>query len=172
MESVTSPPGYVGRSATESDMTQLTWADLIVDDLTADQFKDWLAPWEPMIVGRVAPAFMTKFGSWFLRRPEGHVEILDVLSGTITQANASYDDFVRELNERWWQEIFLLSELILQLHDTGKIPAPGQCYALAPHPALGGPNPMNGDSVDPRFVTVMDVPLWQSLCAQMVGVVN
>jgi hypothetical protein len=153
-------------------MTQLAWVDLIVDDLTADQFKDWLAPWESIIVGRVAPAFMTKFGTWFLRRPEGHVEMLDVLSGTIAQASANYNDFVRDVNEQWWQELFLCSELIMRLHDAGKIPAPGECYALAPHPAIGGPNPMNGDSVDLRFVTLMDVPLWQSICAQVVGVVN
>lgn len=153
-------------------MTQLDWADLIIDDLTPDQSHDWLCPWFNVIEGRVAPAFMTKFGSWFLRRPEGHVEFLDVLSGTVTRANATYDAFVQELNEQWWQEIFLHSELVLQLHNAGKIPAPGQCFALAPHPAVGGPNPMDGDTVDPRFVTLMDIPVWQSICAQSLGVAN
>ena len=30
-------------------------------------------------------------------------------------------------------------------------------------------NPANGDAVDPRFVMVMDVAVWQSLCAQALG---
>ena len=150
-------------------MTQLQWADLIIDEIPADQFQNWLSPWYNVVDGPVAPAFLTKFGSWFLRRPQGHVEMLDVLNGTITHASTTYDDFVREVNEPWWQEIFLHSELVLQLHHSGKIPGPGQCYALAPHPAFGGPNPMNGDEVDPRFVTIMDVPVWQSICAQALG---
>jgi hypothetical protein len=28
-------------------------------------------------------AFMSKFGTWFLRRPEGHVEMLDVSTGEV-----------------------------------------------------------------------------------------
>jgi hypothetical protein len=30
-----------------------------------------------------------------------------------------------------------------------------------------GENPTNGQQVDPRFVMVMDIPIWQSLCAQL-----
>lgn len=153
-------------------MTKLTWNDLIVDAFTSDQFAEWFAPWESLVTGRIAPAFMTKFGIWFLRRPEGHVEMLDVFSGSVTRASSNYDDFVREVNQQWWQEIFLLSELVLQLHDAGKIPASGQCYALAPHPAVGGRNPMNGDTVDSQFVMLMDVPVWQSICAQSLGVIR
>ena len=65
--------------------------------------------------------------------------------------------------------MYLLSELVLRLHEAGKVPGPGQCYALAPPPALGGPNPANGEAVDPRFVLVVDVAVWQSICAQSVG---
>jgi hypothetical protein len=60
----------------------------------------------------------------------------------------------------------LLGSLISQLHDAGKVPGPGQCYALAPHPALGGPNPYTGGAVNTRFVTITDVVVWQSICAQ------
>lgn len=153
-------------------MSKLAWTDLIVDAFTSDQFADWLAPWESLVTGRIAPVFMTKFGIWFRRRPEGHVEMLDVLTGSVTRASSNYDDFVREVNQEWWQEIFLFSELVLQLHEAGKIPTIGQCYALAPHPAVGGPNPMTGDAVDSRFVMLMDVPVWQSICAQSLGVIK
>jgi hypothetical protein len=105
------------------------------------------------VVGRVGPAFASKFGFLFLRRPEGQVEMLDVFTGQLTQ-----------------QEVYLLSEVVYQLHQAGKVPGPGQCYALCPHPALGSPNPANGEAIDPRFVMVMDMPVWQSLCAQALGV--
>jgi hypothetical protein len=142
----------------------LTWNDLIIEDITLEQFQQWIQPWIGVIGGRVAPAFLSKFGTWFLRRPEGHVEMLDVFTGTVQRMADRYDDFVAEVNQQWWQEVYLLSEL-LRLHDADKIPGSGQCYALAPHPAVGGPNPVNGDAVDPRFVVVMDVIVWQKLCS-------
>ena len=71
--------------------------------------------------------------------------------------------------EPWWQEVYLLSELVLRLHEAGKVPGPGECYALAPHPTLGGPNPLDGGEVDPRFVTVMDVSVWQTICSQAIA---
>lgn len=150
-------------------MTRLTWADLLIEDITPDEFRDWMAPWSGVVGGLVAPAFLNKFGSWFLRRPEGHVEMLDVFTGLLHRVAATYEEFVREVNEPWWQEVYLLSELVYQLHEAGKVPGPGQCYALAPHPALGGPNPTNGEAVDPRFVMVTDIAVWQSICAQSLG---
>ena len=151
-------------------MSRLTWPDLLIEDISSEQFRDWLAPWAGVVSGRVAPALLSKFGFWFLRRPEGHVELLDVCTGQLDRAADSYDEFMREVNEPWWQEVYLLSELVLQLHAAGKVPGPGQCYALAPHPALGGPNPANGDAVDPRSVLITDVVVWQSICAQSLGI--
>ena len=151
-------------------MSRLSWPDLLIQDITPDQFRDWLAPWTGVVVGRVGPMFLNKFGFIFLRRPEGQIEMLDVFTGQLTRAAETYEDFVREVNEQWWQEVYLLSELVYQLHQADKIPGAGQCYALCPHPALGGPNPANGDAVDPRYVMVLDVTVWESLCAQSLGV--
>jgi hypothetical protein len=147
-------------------MSRLTWDDLLIQDITPEQFRDWLAPWAGVVTGRVAPAFLNKFGAWFLRRPEGHLELLDVFTGRLERIADSYDDFIREVNQQWWQEAYLLSKLVYQLHQAGKVPGPGQCYAIAPHPALGGPNPANGDAIDPGFVLVTDMAVWQSICAQ------
>ncbi len=79
----------------------------------------------------------------------------------------TYDQFIREVNEEWFQQACLFPDLIYQLHQAGKIPGPGECYALAPHPALGGPNPIT-DTIDPQFVLVTDIAVWQSICAQSV----
>jgi len=147
----------------------LTLDDLIIEQITPEQFQRWIEPWTGIVTGRVAPAFLSKFGTWFLRRPEGRVEMLDVFTGAVERMADRYEDFVAEVNQQWWQEVYLLSELVLRLHDAGKVPDPGQCYALAPHPALGGPNPLNGDEVDPRFVMLMDVFVWQGICSQAVS---
>ena len=90
-------------------------------------------------------------------------------TGQLERIAETYDDFIREVNEQWWQEMFLLSKLVFHLHEAGKVPEPGQCYAIVPHPALGGPNPANGDAVDLRFVTVMDMGTWQFICAQFLS---
>ncbi len=40
------------------------------------------------------------------------------------------------VTEVQWQEEHLLSWLVYQLHEDGKIPGIGQCYGFAPHPQL------------------------------------
>lgn len=147
---------------------RLTWADLLNTDISADDFERWLLPWSPVIGGRMAPAFMSKFGTWFLRRPEGHVEMLDVFTGEVARVADSYEVFIAEVNDRSWQETYLLSELVFQLHQEAKVAGPGQCYGVAPHPALGGPNPLAGDPVETRYVLVLDSAIWQRLCVQFV----
>jgi hypothetical protein len=153
---------------TGKSIVQLAWADLLTEQIAPEDFQRWMSNWEGIVTGRVAPAFMNKFGFSFLRRPEGHVEMLDVFTGSVERIAESYETFIAEVNEQWWQETYLLSELVFQLHQGGKIPGPGQCYALAPHPALGGPNPMLDQPVDPQFVMLMDVGVWQSVCSQAV----
>jgi hypothetical protein len=149
-------------------MLRMTWSDLLIEDITPDDFQRWLLPWSPVISGRIAPAFMSKFGTWFLRRPEGHVEMLDVFSGEVVRMADTYEQFIAEVNEQWWQEAYLLSKLVYQLHQEGKIPGLGECYALAPHPALGGPNPLRDEPVETRFVMVLPINVWQQLCVQSV----
>ena len=146
----------------------MTWADLLIEDIAPEDTQRWLGEWAGSISGQVAPAFLNKFGSWFLRRPEGHVEMLDVFTGAVERMADTYQELLAQVNEQWWQEAYLLSELVYRLHQAGKVPGPGQCYALAPHPALGGPNPMLDEAVDLRFVMVMDMSVWQSLCEQAV----
>lgn len=149
-------------------MSRLTWDDLLIQNFTPEQASDWLAPWSGVFEGLVSPIFLNKFGCWFLRRMGGGVEMLDVFTGRLEQIADDYETFTREVNEVWWQEIYLFSETVLRLHEAGKVPGEGQCYAPAPHPALGGPNPANGDVVDPAYVMVMDVPVWQGISAQSV----
>ena len=145
---------------------KLTWDDLLIQDISELDFARWMENWSGIISGRIAPAFLNKFGVWFLRRPEGAVDMLDVFTGEVERVAPSYEAFIANVNDRPWQETYLLSKHVLALHEAGNVPATGECYAIAPHPALGGPNPLAGDPLDARFVMAMQIGAWQSICGQ------
>lgn len=149
-------------------MLKLTWSDLLVQEVAPEDLMSWLGPWSQVIGGPVALEFINKFGVWFLRRPEGPIDMLDVLSGDLVRVAESHDQFVGLVNTQAWQETYLLSKLVYQLHQEGKIPAADQCYALAPHPAFGTPNPMQGEPVDTKHVMVLPIKIWQHFCVQSV----
>jgi hypothetical protein len=148
---------------------KLEWPDLLVEDVAPEEFERWIAPWSGFISGRVAPAFLNRFGVWFLRRPEGPVDMLDVFTGKVERVAETYAALAAEVNNPAWQETYLVSKLVFELHQAGKIPGPKQCYAVSPPAVFGGPNPMVGDSVAVQQVMVMDIVVWQSLCVQALG---
>jgi len=147
--------------------TKLTWDDLLIEDISNADFALWMQNWSGVISGRIAPVFLNKFGVWFLRRPEGVVDMLDVFTGQVERVAHSYEAFWADVNDRPWQEIYLLSKHVYALHEAGKIPGPGECYALVPHPALGGSNPLAGDPIDQRLVMIMPIGAWQQICSQL-----
>lgn len=101
-------------------MSRLTWADLLIQDISAEQFRDWLAPWTGVVEGRVAPVFLNKFDFWFFLRSTGQVEMLDVFSGRLERAADNQEAFLQLVNEPWWQEAYLLSEFRFELHGPAK----------------------------------------------------
>lgn len=113
-------------------------------------------------------AFLNKFGVWFLRRPDGTVDMLDVFTGDLERVADTYEALVANVNDPAWQEVYLLSKLVRELRAAGTIPGPGECYAIAPPAPFGGPNPMGGDDVGASQVMVMRMGTWQSICAQAV----
>ena len=149
------------------ETVKLTWDDLLIQDIADANFASWMQNWSDVVSGRIAPAFMNKFGVWFLRRPEGAVDMLDIFTGQVERVASSHEEFVANVNDRPWQEIYLLSKQVLALHEVGKIPGTGECYAIAPHPALGGPNPLAGDPLELRLVMTMQIGAWQSICGQV-----
>jgi hypothetical protein len=138
---------------------ELTWDDLIVQSFSDFDVKTWLGYWSGMVGGRVAPVFMSKFGDWFLRRPDGSTGELSVIEGTYSPVASTPEEFTRLVNTQKWQEEHLLSIQVAQLHDRGMIPSAGECYAFAPHPALTG-------RIDIERAMLMDIGVWQHICAQ------
>ena len=139
--------------------SKLTWHDLLIQSIPESDARTWLGYWSTMVGGRVAPVFMSKFGDWFLRRPDGGTDELSVIEGTYVSIASSPDEFASLVNTQAWQEQHLLSYQVAQLHERGIIPPPGQCYAFAPHPALLG-------RIDIERVMLMDIGVWQHICAQ------
>ena len=147
-------------------MARLSWDDLLIKVASAEQFEQWLGPWRGVVEGMVAPVFLNKFGCWFLRRHDGSNFMLDVMTGDCEDVAQDDAEFATLVNQRDWQENFLLSEVVFDLQQAGVALNPGQCYGLAPHPALGGSDPFLVHPLDPRFVIPVDVGVWQSICAQ------
>lgn len=138
---------------------QLTWDDLLIQNIAADDAVNWIAEWPALVSGQFHPVFMSKFGDWFLRRPDGTTELLDVLEGTLATIAHTSAEFDASVNNIEWQEEYLRSWLVYELHEDGKIPPDGQCYGFAPHPRVGG-------QIDRRTVMLLDIVVWQTICSQ------
>jgi hypothetical protein len=80
----------------------------------------------------------------------------------------TYDEFTAFLNTVEWQEEYLLSRQVFALHEAGLIASGTECYAV-PHPGQGFPDPRAEGGLNPRFVRVLDLKVWQSICRQAVG---
>jgi hypothetical protein len=138
---------------------KLTWDDLLIQRLAESDVRTWLGYWPGRITGRVTPVFMSQFGDWFLRRPDGGTAELSVIDGTYLEVASTPEEFASLVNTQSWQEQHLLSLQISQLHERGIIPKPGQCFGFAPHPALLG-------RIDISRAVLMDIGVWQMICAQ------
>jgi hypothetical protein len=139
--------------------TKLIWDDLMIHNISASDAQTWLGYWTGMVRGKVAPVFMSKFGDWFLRRPDGGTDELSVIDFTYSTVASTPEEFASLVNTQAWQEEHLLSFQVAQLHERGVVPGPGQCYALAPHPMWSG-------RIDIERATLMEIGVWQHICAQ------
>ncbi len=138
---------------------KLTWDDLLIQKFHEPDTWKWLGYWSGKVDGQVAPVFMSKFGDWFLRRPDGSTDELSIIEGTYSKIASTPEEFTRLVNTQVWQEQHLLSRLIAQLYERGMIPPDGKCYGFAPHPALIG-------RIDIGRATLMNIEVWQWICAQ------
>jgi hypothetical protein len=137
-----------------------TWDDLLIQNIAPAEAARCLGLWSHLVHGRVAPVFMSKFGDWFLRRPDGSTVELSVIEGTFETVAQTPQEFSALANTQDWQELHLLSLHVHALHQRGLVPGPGQCYGFAPHPAFTG-------KIDVSTAMVMDILVWQSISAQM-----
>lgn len=72
----------------------LNWDDLIIRDLAQPDCQQWLRYWSGWVTGQVQPIYMSKFGDWFLRHPDGSTSELSVPEGTYGKVAATPDEFL------------------------------------------------------------------------------
>jgi hypothetical protein len=144
---------------------KLTWDDLIIQGIAGKDIQDWIAPWSHLLAGKFSLVFVSKFGDWFLRRPDGSTDELSVIEGTLQRITATPEEFVEIVNQTEWQERHLLSYHVAQLHERGLIPGVGECYGFAPHPILTG-------RIDFDTARIMTIPVWQYIAAQSCSQLN
>lgn len=142
---------------------KLTWDDLLIQNFSETDARAWLGCWSEKVPARVAPVFMSKFGDWFLRLPDGRTDELSVIGGTYETVALTPDEFTKLVNTPEWQEKHLMSFFVLKLHERGMIPKQGQCYGFAPHPIWVG-------RIELEQAMLMDIRVWQHICAQSVEV--
>jgi hypothetical protein len=138
---------------------QLTWDDLLIQNLDEADVRKWLAYWSGWLTGEVQFVAMSKFGDWFLRRRDGSTDELSVIEGTYATVAESPEKFTEAINLPRWQEEHLLSLQVQGLHERGIVPPAGQCYAFAPHPVWTG-------KIELEHAMLMPIGAWQSICAQ------
>src|SRR5580692_2658010 len=143
--------------------SRLTWNDLLIQKISEANGRDWLSCWQEVIRGKVAPIFMSKFGDWFLQLPDGKINELSVIEGTYKTIAFSQNKFSTLVNSPKWQEEHLMSLIVQQLYERNLVPGDEQCYAFAPHPILTG-------RIDIDHAMLMDISVWQHICAQTVNV--
>lgn len=138
---------------------KLTWDDLLIQNIRPADAQLWIEPWSRLLSGQCAPIFMSMFGDWFLRRPDGSTDELSVIAGTLQRVASTPEEFAACVNRVEWQERHLLSFHVAQLHERGLIPVSGECYGFAPHPVFTG-------RIDIGFARIMPIRVWQSVAAQ------
>lgn len=142
--------------------TRLGWDDLLIQNLLMKDCHEWLGQWSGVVSGQIAPVYMSKFGDWFLRHPDGGTSELSVLEGTYSRIASTPNEFMALVNSQGRQEDHLLSLLVYQLHERRIIPAEGQCYGFAPHPLLTG-------RIDVNQAMVVEIGAWQAVCAATIA---
>jgi hypothetical protein len=150
-------------------MKQLKWTELVLEVDQDAPVERWIAPWSALTPGRMKVRLLNRFGCFFLERTDGRVEMLDVFFGQLEPIADSADAFESMLGDPSWRQVYLLSDYVARLHAAGKIAGEHECYALAPPPLAGGPDPWGEQVLGVESAMVMDVEVLQRLYADHVA---
>ena len=143
--------------------------ELLIDAAAHPDISDWFAVWDTILPKRLAgevraPLFASRFGTLFYALPDGSCHMLDVFFGEVQELapdTATLAEFVRNPA---WQETYLLAASVRALAAAGIVARGTECYAIAPHPAVGGPDPWAEDVLDTAAIMVLEGARWQEQC--------
>jgi len=149
------------------DLSDLS--DLLIDAAAHPEVADWFAVWDTILPRGVAgelrePLFASRFGTLFYARPDGTCFMLDVFFGDVQELAPDIATLAEFVSNPAWQETYLLAASVRALAATGIFARGTECYAIAPHPAVGGPDPWAEEVLDPAAIMVLEGGPWQGLC--------
>ncbi|MBP9144844.1 MAG: hypothetical protein KBF21_03175 [Thermoanaerobaculia bacterium] len=143
--------------------------DLLIDAAAHPEIADWFAVWDTILPRGLAgerrePLFASRFGTLFYARQDGTCCMLDVFFGDVQELAPDSATLAGFAANPAWQETYLLAASVRALHAAGVVARGTECYAIAPHPAVGGPDPWAEDRLDPAAIMVLEGGPWQALC--------
>lgn len=146
-------------------------ADLLIDAGAHPEIADWFAVWDTVLPAALAgerrmPLFASRFGTLFFARPDGSCHMLDVFFGEVQELAPDAATLALFLREPSWRETYLLAASVRALAATGIAARGTECYAIAPHPAVGGPDPWAELALDPAAIMVLEGARWQEQCVE------
>ena len=144
-------------------------AALTIDVGVHPEVADWFAAWDSLLPRDLAgerrsALFASRFGTLFYARPDGTCHMLDVFFGEVQELAPDIATLSEFLREPSWQETYLLAASVRALHAAGSFARGTECYAIAPHPAVGGPDPWAEPALDPAAIMVLEGARWQEQC--------
>lgn len=143
--------------------------DLAIAVAAHPEVADWFAVWDTLLPRRLAgeprtALFASRFGTLFYARPDGSCHMLDVFFGEVQELAPDIATLAEFVRNPAWQETYLLAASVRALAATGVVARGTECYAIAPHPAVGGPDPWAEAVLDPAAIMVLEGGCWQALC--------
>jgi hypothetical protein len=143
--------------------------DLLIDAAAHPGIADWFAAWDTILPRGLAgelrePLFASRFGTLFYARQNGTCVMLDVFFGDVQELAPDVATLTEFARNPAWQETYLLAASVRALHAEGVVAGGTECYAIAPHPAVGGPDPWAEEVLDPAAIMVLEGGPWQELC--------
>ncbi len=155
------------KSSASGDLEGL--GELLIDAAAHPEIVDWFAVWDTILPRGLAgeprqPLFASRFGTLFYARQDGTCCMLDVFFGEVQELAPDVATLAEFAREPAWQETYLLAASVRALHAAGVVARGTECYAIAPHPAVGGPDPWAEDRLDPAAIMVLEGGPWQALC--------
>lgn len=143
--------------------------ELLIDAETHPEIADWFAVWDTLLPAALAgerrtPLFASRFGTLFYARPDGSCHMLDVFFGEVQELAPDAATLALFLREPSWRETYLLAASVRAAAASGTVARGTECYAIAPHPAVGGPDPWAEAELDPAALMVLEGARWQEQC--------
>lgn len=108
------------------------------------------------------PWLMSRFGDLFFEAPDGSIQFLDTLEGTITPFAENKKAAEQKISDPEIQKRYLTSETVALLEERGMKLKEGELYIYVPHPSVVG-------KVDVNSIQVMSMNVVISIYGQLLG---